>query len=136
MQGMGLFSILNKYTGVTARGIHKSLGNALGTVGRTAAYGAGVGGMYGAMSGDTSVIGGAMAGATLGLGGRYARAGFRGGMRTGGGVGFREAVGAYGRGFGQGIQRRAIADYKGVSMRSNIGFNKIRGLSRGWMGGV
>jgi hypothetical protein len=64
-------------------GIYAAAGRALGGAGRTAAMGGAAGAAWGAVSGDTSVIGGALMGAGMGLGGRYAKAGVKGFMRSG-----------------------------------------------------
>lgn len=101
--------------------------NTLGSAGRTAAIGAGAGGMYGAVSNDTSVLGSAAMGAAAGLGGRYARAG----IKATTGVGRGMAMGAHGKALGQafggGVARKARRDYsrtvsKMRGVRSNSGF--------------
>ena len=84
----------------------------MGGAGRTAAVGAGLGGLYGGFSDRGSVMGGAMTGATLGLGGRMGRAGLHGwaGSKYAGG---REGWEA----FSKAVQARATFDYRGASMR-------------------
>jgi hypothetical protein len=107
--------------------------------------GAGVGGMYGAVSDDTSIIGGMMGGAALGaLGGRYGAAGSRRaglGYRGIGVGGDKTVTGIRGAmaGFGRGIRTKGRMDIanlqrgaKGISMTANRGLGRIRSSLKNW----
>lgn len=112
---------------------------AKGGFGRTAAgavWGAGLGGLYGGMSSDGSVLGGMAKGAALGAGvARYGSAGIRAGRSTGAGMGLRGHAAAYGRAFGRGVVGQARADYRGAVMSANRGYSRIRGIRLG-LGGL
>ena len=104
------------------------------TMGRGVLGGAAAGGLYGAMSEDTSILGGAMMGAGLGAAGvRYgmpAAKVFRN-MR-GAGFGIRSA----GRGaasFAAGLAKR---DARGVALAANRGYGRVRSSLKGWSQGI
>lgn len=115
--------------GALGRGIW----NAGGRTGQGALIGAGIGGAYGAMSDNTSVLGGMAIGAGLGAGGaRYGGAGllaatkgFTGGFNP--------------RAFGQGVKNMVGRDYlsarmagrsayRGATQRANKAMNSFPGL--------
>lgn len=75
---MGYLRAAGAYGSAKAITAHKGLRGAAGLAGMQTAYGAMAGGLYGAASSDTSVLGGMAAGAALG---RYGGAGLRGGLR-------------------------------------------------------
>lgn len=79
--GRGLLAGTEFGVGLGARSWRAAGG--LGLTGRAAAFGAGVGGLYGALSNDTSVLGGMAGGALMGMGARYGAAAYRG-ARLGG----------------------------------------------------
>ena len=120
----GFFSTVGTYmAGAGAKGLAAMQANpAL----RRTAIGAGVGGAYGMMSGDTSVLGGAMMGAGAA---RYGGAGFRRGMLGWRGIGVSDVrtIG-FGQGFYRGVANMARADARGARMAANRGYGKIRGL--------
>ncbi len=91
-----------------------------------AAMGAAIGGMYGATSDNTSVLGGALMGAGAM---RYGASGIRRAAlgRRGIGVGSPGMLGM-GHGFYRGVVNRARMDARGVRMSANRGYGKIRGL--------
>lgn len=92
---------------------------------RRTAIGAGIGGAYGAMSGDTSVLGGAMMGAGVA---RYGGAGMKMARNAGAGMGFGGHAIAYGKAFAGGVANRARLDARGARMAANRGYGRIRGL--------
>jgi hypothetical protein len=99
---------------------------------RRTAIGAAMGGAYGGMSGDTSVLGGALMGAGLA---RYGGAGMLAASRSGRGLGFMGSVKAYGTAFGGGVANLARRDAmrvrmagRSARMAANRGYGKIRGL--------
>jgi hypothetical protein len=108
----------------------------LGSTGKGAVIGAGVGGAYGMMSNDTSVLGGMMMGAGMGAaGGRYgpsamrrAKLGYRG-IGVGGAA---TVTGLRGGLYGgaRGAYNQMRADYRGARLFSNVAANRIRGLHR------
>jgi hypothetical protein len=101
-----------------------------------AMYGAGTGGLYGAMSDDTSVLGGMMSGALMGgAGARYGGAGALAGAHTGRGIGFKASMGTYAKAFGGGVANMAKRDamrlrVMGTSavIKANRGYGKIKGM--------
>jgi len=111
-------------------GMFRNIGKGLATagaarfLGNRTAIGAVAGGLYGAMSDDTSVLGGALMGAGAA---RYLGAGFRlaGRAKWAGTFG-------YGRVFGRGMINRAGLDWRGIKMMSNRGMNKIGSTLKGW----
>lgn len=126
-----------------------------GGFGRTLAgglWGAAVGGAYGAMSDNTSVLGGAIKGSLLGaVGARYGGAALR---RTGfasRGIGVAaNAVGTYGslgKAAAMGIRNQAMMDYRilsrvakssahGVVQSANRGYSSISSTLKGWGSGI
>lgn len=92
------------------------------------AMGAIAGGMYGAFSDNTSMVGGALMGAAAG---RYLGAGFLSGAYSGRGLGFNASLRAYGKAFGRGVSNMARRDFRQVM--SNRGMNRIRSSLKGWM---
>ena len=96
----------------------------LGAAGKSTLAGAAAGGLYGAMSKDTSVLGGAIMGAGLG---RYGASGFRRGMLGYRGIGVSGAGGLSGafRGFGRGVRNAFSRDFRGASMLANRGYSRI-----------
>jgi hypothetical protein len=103
----------------------------MGAAGRTAAVGAGIGGLYGAFADNTSVMGGAMMGAGMGLAGRYGRAGLRAANRALGPKG--SPTYGLGSAFMGGVGRRFARDIRGPSMLANRGFNRVRSTLKGWL---
>lgn len=105
-----------------------------GKLGRTAAgaaWGGTLGGLYGAMSSNTSVLGGIAMGAGLGAGGaRYGGAGLKRANMVGAGMGVKAHGMAAASAFGKGAFNRLRLDYRGASMMANKGYNKIRGIGR------
>lgn len=105
---------------------------ARGGFGRTTAgalWGGAAGGLYGAMSSDTSVLGGMVAGAGLGAGSaRYLGAGFISASKVGAGQKLGAHAKSYGQAFGRGVLAQAKWDYRGARMAANQGYNRIRGL--------
>ena len=102
-------------------GVSRFLGN------RTA-VGAAVGGLYGAMSDNTSVLGGALMGAAAG---RYLGAGFLSAAHSGKGLGFNASLRAYGSAFKRGFSNMARRDFRRVM--SNRGMNRISSTLKGWI---
>jgi len=97
-----------------------------------AGVGAGLGGLYGAMSDNTSVLGGALTGAGVGaIGARYLGAGFRTAAGAGRGMGLRASAGDYGKRFGMGVAARARLDYRGARLAANQAVNGFTGMFRG-----
>lgn len=104
------------------------------------ATGMGLGGLYGAMSDNTSVLGGALTGGLLGTGmGRYGMAGMRATRGVGAGMG----LGAHARAAGSAFRRGAMGQLRndrvaltgmGSSLFSNMQGNVIQGLgkARSW----
>ena len=92
------------------------------------AMGAITGGMYGAFSNNTSIVGGALMGAAAG---RYLGAGFLSGAYSGKGLGFNASLRAYGRAFGRGVTNMARRDFR--TIMANRGMNRIRSSLKGWM---
>ena len=85
--------------------------------------GAGAGGLYGASSNDTSVLGGAMMGAGIGgIGARYGYTAYKGFTRSGKQTGL--------DGMWRALRMRGHLDYKGASLAANQGYEKIKGLWR------
>lgn len=99
-----------------AGGYAMGAGRALGMTGGGAVGGAAIGGMYGMMSDDTSVLGGALMGAGLGAAGmRYGPRGvnaFRGAGRGGAGIG--GGLMAAGRGMYRGARADVMGGYNAV----------------------
>lgn len=94
--------------------------------GRGAILGGAAGGLYGALSDNTSVLGGATMGAGLGaVGGRYGITGWRGAM-AGGQPGLWNAT----KRFGSAVASQARSDYRGARLMANKavnGFSALRG---------
>jgi len=120
-------SFLQRAAGAIGNVYTSATHTATGGYGRTAAgalWGAAVGGVYGAMSDNTSILGGAMKGASIGaVGARYGAYGISGAL------GAKAAGrGARIRGFGHGIANQIHNDYKGARMMANKAYTKIRGI--------
>lgn len=123
--------------GAIGKGVGRSAWRGMGAAGRTATIGAGVGGVYGAFSDSTSVLGGAAKGAGAGLGLRYGRAGLRSAMRyTAGPHSVRGAM----RAFGGGAGRRMVRDARhlrphayGAVRLANRGLGKINSHLKHWV---
>ena len=131
MAGAGRSAMGSKYTGM-------AMNAAMSRVGRGAMSGAAMGGVYGAMSDDTSVMGGAMGGALMGAGAaRYGGAGLRRAALGRRGIGV-SAPGVRGAvmGFGKGVYNAARMDYRGTVMAANKGYGRIRGLGSRVSGGI
>ena len=91
-----------------------------------AAIGAGLGGVYGAVSNDTSVVGGMLGGAVAGAGlGRYGGAAALGAMRAGRSGATPGRIMSRGWGSMVGQMR---GDYLGVTQRANKAINGFSGL--------
>jgi len=114
----GLFKNIAKGTANTA---WKGLGGA----GRAAAIGAGIGGAYGAVSSNTSVLGGAVMGAGMGLGVRYSQSGIRATSRYARGPISTRGVASQ---FVGGAGRRMKRDFGISAIKANKGFNSFKGL--------
>ena len=125
---------LAKYAG--RKGAAGLIGAAIGTRGTTAAgafYGGLAGGMYGAASNDTSILGGMAMGAGMGAGaGRYGRAGLRRGKLGKRGIGT-SVPGMRGaaQGFGRGVRTQAQMDYRGSMIIANKAKNRLRSSLKG-----
>jgi len=100
----------------------------MGAAGRAATTGAAIGGAYGAISDDTSILGGAAMGAVGGLGVRWGKAGLRAARGRG--------SASYGSAFLGGASRRFMRDMKGPSMLANKGINRVGSSLKGWTGGM
>lgn len=94
---------------------------------RRTAIGAAMGGAYGGMSSDTSVLGGALMGAGAA---RYGGAGMKMASNAGAGMGFASSVKAYGGAFARGVAGRARLDARGARMMANQGYGKFRSMFR------
>ncbi len=121
----GLFSRVGTYmAGAGRTGLAQMAANpAL----RRTAIGAAMGGAYGVVSDDTSILGGAMTGAVMG---RYAGAGVAAARGAGRGMGFRASMGDYAKRFGMGVAARARLDARGARMSANQGYGKFRSMFR------
>ncbi len=131
MAGAGRSAMGSKYAGI-------AMNAAMSRVGRGAMTGAAMGGAYGAMSDDTSVLGGAMGGALMGAGAaRYGGAGLRRARLGQRGIGV-SAPGMRGAmmGFGKGAYNMMRQDYRGAVMQANKGYGRIRGLGARVTGGI
>ena len=96
-----------------------------------AGVGAVAGGLYGAMSDNTSVLGGALVGAGLGAGAaRYGGAGLKMASNAGRGMGFKASASDWGQRFGRGVVGRARLDFRGATQLANHGLNAFKGLGR------
>ena len=136
MQGAGIFSKLGGYIGGTRAATAASNWGQLGSyaaktawgtnTGKGAMIGAGLGGLYGAASNDTSVLGGMMMGAGLGAGGaRYGGAGINR-MNNVGFVTPKSAVQEFGKGaYGQmrGDYRKMYNTFRKKGITSNTAIN-------------
>lgn len=89
---------------------------------RRTVVGAAMGGAYGAVSDDTSVLGGMAMGAAAG---RYGGAGFNR-IATGRAYGF----GTSAKRFGMAMAARARLDARGARMAANQGYGKFRSMFR------
>ncbi len=120
-----------------ARDVMTGMGGGAYTAGaRGMVYGGAAGGLYGAMSDDTSVIGGALMGAAAG---RYGASGLRRGLLGRRGIGgvASPGLGGFSQGFYRGVRNRARADAGGVRMMANRALNAmptpgLKGWTRGF----
>jgi hypothetical protein len=119
------------YAGSAWRGAN-SMWRGMPAAGRTAAMGAGIGGLYGAIADDTSVLGGAAMGAGIGLGGRYARAGFRAGTLPLNNRPFSAFGSAVGRRFARDFASVGAYAQKGATLAGNKAYNALPSSLKGW----
>jgi len=110
--------------------IFAGAGRFLGTAAGRTAMGAAAGGLYGAFSDNTSVLGGALMGAAAG---RYLGTGIRNAMRfRGAGLDFGAHAWGMGKSFMFGTVARARLDWKGARIMANKGASRIASTLKGW----
>ena len=111
----------------------KLLTGGYGMAARNAVFGAAAGGVYGAMSDNTSVLGGALSGAALAYGGTkygyegaYRGAGIGTAMANARGLEGMEAAKLISNAGYRGARRQVMSDFNSVRLKANRGYGRVK----------